>query len=266
MERGTGMDKHFVWSVEQGIGRLSFNRPGQANTFCVASREDMCEAIAAMQDPGVRVVLITGNGKFFCAGGDIGEFLGHRDNPVPVIDELMQFSHRLIQQLAALPVPVISVVNGPLSGAGIAYALCADFVLASDAAKLRGGYCALGLTPDLGSSYYVARRAGVAKAKEIFMLNRTLSAQDCLGLGLFDHVHPAGLLAEQADALARELAAGPTAAFGRVKALCDQAQFQDLLSHLDMEHVAMLRSARGVDFQEGMAAFSERRSPHFAGR
>ncbi len=183
-----------------------------------------------------------------------------------LVDELIDYLSRLLRQLASLPVPVISVINGPVSGAGIGFALCADFVLASDAAKLRGGYCALGLTPDLGSSYFLTRRVGAARAKEIFMLNRALSAQACLDLGIVDHVYPAAQLNEAAITLARELANGPTAAYARVKALCNQAASHDLYTHLDAEHVLMLQSARSADFQEGLAAFAGQRAPHFAGR
>jgi 2-(1,2-epoxy-1,2-dihydrophenyl)acetyl-CoA isomerase len=152
-----------------------------------------------------------------------------------------------------------------LGGAGIAFALCADFVLASDLIKLRGGYCGIGLSPDMGASYYLTRRVGAAKAKEIFMLNRVLSPDDCLRLGIVDHVYAADQLAFAVDSLARQLAIGPTSSFGRVKALCEKALSLDLKSHLNLEHDLMVQSANSADCAEGVAAFTERRSPKFTG-
>lgn len=259
------MEKQILWSVNQGIGRLTFNRPEQANSIGLASLSDMAEGINRMAEPDVRVVVITGRGKFFNTGGDIGEFLENQGRLVQLLDEILQSLHPMIHKLATLPIPVISAVNGPLGGGGIAYALCADFVLASDSVKLRGGYCGIALSPDLGASYYLTRRVGAAKAKEIFMLNRALSADDCLRLGIVDQVHPADQLTSAVDSLALELASGPTPSYGRVKVLCDKAFCHDLKSHLDLEHALMVHSAKSADCKEGIAAFIERRAPNFIG-
>ena len=259
------MEKMILWGVDQGIGRLTFNRPEHANSLGLASRADMLEGIKRMTEPDVRVVVITGKGKFFNAGGDISEFLANQGKLDQLIDEILQFAHPVFYTLATLPVPVISAVNGPLGGAGIGFALCADFVLASDTAKLRGGYCGIALSPDMGSSYYLTRRVGAAKAKEIFMLNRALSAQECLRLGIVDQVHPAVKLAAAVDGLAQDLANGPTASFGRVKQLCDSAYLHDLKLHLDLEHQLLILSARSTDCKEGIASFIERRVPKFSG-
>lgn len=259
------MEKQILWSVNQGIGRLTFNRPEQANSIGLASCADMIEGINRMAEPDVRVVVITGRGKFFNTGGDIGEFLENQGRLDQLVDEILQFEVPAIHKLATLPIPVISAVNGPLGGAGIAYALCADFVLASDSVKLRGGYCGIALSPDLGASYFLTHRVGAAKAKEIFMLNRALSADDCLRLGIVDQVHPADQLISAVDSLALELASGPTPSYGRVKILCDKAFCHDLKSHLDLEHALMVQSAKSADCKEGIAAFIERRAPNFIG-
>lgn len=261
----THMEKTILCSVREGIGRLTFNRPEHANSLGLASRNDMIEGIARMDEPDVRVVVITGNGKFFNAGGDISEFQENLGRLDQLVDEILRSFHPAMHQLASLPIPVISAVNGPLGGAGIGCALCADLVLASDTVKLRGGYCGIALSPDMGSSYYLTRRVGAAKAKEIFMLNRALSADDCLRLGIVDQVHPAGQLAAAVDSLAKELANGPTSSYGRVKQLCDSAFSHDLKAHLDLEHRLLIQSAKSAECGEGIAAFLERRAPKFAG-
>lgn len=259
------MEKTVRWSVEHGMGRLAFNRPQQANAFGLVSRDDLTEAVARMQGADLRVLIITGEGPFFNAGGDIGEFIAHRDAVDQQIEKVLAFSEPLIQALAHLPYPVVSVVNGPLGGAGIAFALCADLVLAVDTAKLRGGYCGLGLTPDLGASYFLSRRVGAARAAQVFIRNQTVSAADCLAWGIFDEVHPAAQLVFVAEQRARELARGPTAAFARVKALCQQAPQNTLEQQLALEHKYMLESAVSADFQEGLTAFLDKRTPQFQG-
>jgi 2-(1,2-epoxy-1,2-dihydrophenyl)acetyl-CoA isomerase len=182
-----------------------------------------------------------------------------------LVDEILQFAHPVFHTLATLPVPVISAVNGPLGGAGIGFALCADFVLASDTVKLRGGYCGIALSPDMGASYFLTRRVGAAKAKEIFMLNRALSADDCLRLGIVDQLHPQDQLTAAVDGLAQELASGPTSSYGRVKELCDSAYSHDLKTHLDREHQLLIQSARSADCKEGIASFIDGRVPKFIG-
>ena len=172
------MGKPILWSVSAGVGRFTFNRPDQANSMCLAVRNDMLEGIQRMTEPDVRVLVVSGNGKFFNTGGDITEFRGNLEQLDRGIDEVLKFMHPALYKLANLPIPVISAINGPLAGAGIGFALCADFVLASDAVKLRGGFCGIGLSPDMASSFFLTRRIGAAKAKQIFMLNRSLSAQE----------------------------------------------------------------------------------------
>ncbi|MCY1415848.1 1,2-epoxyphenylacetyl-CoA isomerase [compost metagenome] len=144
-------------------------------------------------------------------------------------------------------------------------ACCADFILASHTARVRAGYSAIGLTPDIGASWHVARRIGATRAKHLFLLNQTLDAEQCLAMGLFDQLHGPQSLAEAAQQLAQTLATGATQAFARIKRLCDQADSQHIASHLELECSALLASTHSHDAREGVQAFIDKRSPSFIG-
>lgn len=156
-------------------------------------------------------------------------------------------------------------MNGPLGGAGIGLALCADFVLAAESVKLRTGYAAIGLSPDLGASYFLARRVGAVRAQQWFMLSETIDAQRCLAHGVVDALHPDAELAGAAENLALRLAQAATASLAGIKALCSGLPARDLQAHLSLEHQLLTARASGADAQEGVRAFVERRAPRFTG-
>ena len=251
------------WEERAGVGHIVLDRPERANALCLSLARQLVTAIERAGKADVGAVLLSAQGKQFCAGGDINEFVAHRDELDALIVAMLDIVHPAIHRLATLPVPVVSAVQGPVGGAGIAVALCADIVLASSAMKLRGGYSAIGLSPDLGASYYLARRAGAARAKFILMTNRPVSAEECLRLGLVDEVHAPDALMPAAQALAEQLAAGATGSLGGIKRLCDAAAHHELRAHLDAEREALLRCARSADGREGVLAFVEKRAPEF---
>ncbi|VTU21595.1 1,2-epoxyphenylacetyl-CoA isomerase [Variovorax sp. SRS16] len=253
-----------LWHVEDSVGHIVLNRPEAANALNSAYGDALCEAIAQAARADVGAILLSANGKQFCAGGDIHEFAERRDDIDALIKTMLDALHPAIHTLATLPVPVISAVQGPVGGAGISVALCADLVLASPAMKLRGGYSAIGLSPDLGASYYLVRRAGAARAKNILMTNRPLSAEQCLAWGLVDEIHAQDSLLPAARALAQQLARGATASLGGIKRLCDGAHEHDLRTHLQLEREALLRCALSADGREGVKAFVEKRAPEFS--
>jgi len=252
-----------LWRVADGVGHIVLNRPDGANAISTPFAEALAAAIAQAASADIGAVLLSATGKQFCAGGDINEFVARRADFDALVGFLLDILHPAIERLATLPVPVVSAVQGPIGGAGISLALCADIVLATPAMKLRGGYSAIGLSPDLGASYYLTRRAGAARAKSILMTNRPLGAEDCLRLGLVDELHPPEQLVPAAQALATELARGATGALGGIKRLCDNAPALDLHTHLAREREALLRCARSADGREGVAAFVARRPPQF---
>ncbi|HYF61069.1 MAG TPA: enoyl-CoA hydratase-related protein [Burkholderiaceae bacterium] len=257
------------WHVADGVGHFVLNRPEAANAIDVPTARAFAAAVDAAVDAaasaGIGAVLLSSTGNQFCAGGDIQAFVRRRDDLDRLIAEIIEWIHPAILKLASLPVPVIGAVHASVAGAGIGVALCADVVLASTAMKLRGGYSAIGLSPDAGTSYFLSRRAGAARAKYLLMTNRTIGADECLRLGLVDEVHPPEALPSAAADLAASLARGATGALGRVKRLCDDAARLDLGEHLDRERQALLDGARSEDGREGIAAFVEKRAPRFSG-
>ncbi|WP_298431204.1 enoyl-CoA hydratase-related protein [Ottowia sp.] len=257
-----------LWKTDGRVGHIALNRPQAGNAVdltlakaLAAAVDEASQAVAAGQ---VGALLLTAHGKQFCVGGDIQSFIARRDDLPALVDEILCWIHPAVHRLATSPVPVISVVQGALGGAGIALALCADFVLASDAIKLRGGYSAIGLSPDVGASYFVAQRAGAAVARRIFMRNQSISAQECLQLGLVDELHTPQELLPAAVRLAQQLAAGATGSLAAVKQLCNSAMRNDLHAHLQLEHNTLLARAGSADSREGIQAFMAKRAPNFS--
>lgn len=252
-----------LWRVERGVAHITLNRPQAANALDSAFARELGAAIEAVAQADIGAVLLSSTGKQFCAGGDIQEFVARRADLDGLVRELLDILHPAMHRLVTLPVPVVSAVHAPVGGAGIALALCADIVLASPAMKLRGGYSAIGLSPDLGAAFHLARRAGAAKAKYILMTNKAISAEECLRLGLVDELHPGEALPSAAAALAADLAQGATGSLGGIKRLCDAVAASDLAAHLNRERAALLRCAASADGREGVAAFIEKRAPRF---
>jgi len=255
-----------AWGVKDGIGRIVLDRPDKANAITLAMSRALLLATDEVLAEGPRVLLITGRGPRFCAGGDLSEVCGSLPRLDDRIEELIPNLHPAIRRLIEAPLPVITALNGAVGGAGIGLALCGDFVLGAASMKFRTGYSAIGLTPDVGASYLLARRVGSVRAKQLFMLNDQLDAQRCRELGIVDQLFPDEQLEAAATALAMRFAAAATGALGRVKALCDGVSERSLSDHLDAERDLLLEVARGVDALEGIRAFTEKRIPTFIGR
>lgn len=247
-----------------GFALMTLNRPERANVLDLETAAALIAAIDVVaDDPSVRALLIRARGRHFCAGGDIGDFVAALPDLGALLDRHIPPIHRAIHRLASLPIPVVSALNGPIGGGGIGLALSADIVLAAESMKLRGGYSAIGLTPDAGSSWLLARRVGAARAKEIFFTNELLSAQQCLALGVVSRVHPDDQLEARARDLVASLARSATASLARIKVLVDGAAERSLEAHLELEHRFMVESGNSADAIEGVTAFAQKRSPEF---
>ena len=261
------MSAHVLLEHDQGLAVITLNQPDRANVLDLPTSAALIDAVGRVAaDESVRAVLLRARGRQFCAGGDITDFGRAGDELAAMLDRHIPALHRAIHTLATLPVPVVSALNGPIGGGGIGLALCADIVVAAASMKLRGGYSAIGLTPDVGSSWLLARRVGQARAKEIFFTNETLDARECLTLGVVSRVVPDAELAETALALARKLARGATGSLRRIKHLVDGAHAASLEQQLALEHRYMVESGSSADAREGVAAFVERREPRFGGK
>lgn len=246
------------------VAAIVLNRPEQSNAMDPEASKALIDCIDEVAaDTSVRAVLLRANGKHFCTGGSIA-FFDQAGAELPrMLEQFIGPLHAAIHKLATLPVPVVSAVNGPVGGGGIGLALCADIVLAAGSMKLRGGYSAIGLTPDAGASWLLARRAGAARAKQIFFTNAPLSAQQCLAFGIVDEVVADEELAARAAGLARTLAQGATGALAHIKRLVDGAHERSLGAQLDMENRFMVDAAAATHAAEGIAAFREKRVPRF---
>ncbi len=250
--------------IDAGLAVITFNNPERANVLDQAMAQAFAAAVTRIAgDKSVRTLLITAAGRQFCAGGDITVFADTSRPLSDILQELLDPVHEAMKMLTLLEIPIVCAINGAVGGGGIGFALCGDIVLAAESMKLRGGYSAIGLTPDVGGSWFVTRRAGAAKAKEVFLTNRAFPAAECLAIGLVDAVHPDAHLHEAAMKLARQLAQGPSQAQGRIKALVNAAHHHSLHQHFDLERENMLASGNTEDGKEGIRAFIEKRPAKF---
>jgi 2-(1,2-epoxy-1,2-dihydrophenyl)acetyl-CoA isomerase len=255
--------------LDGAVALITLNRPEAHNVLDVHTGAALIavveDVVPRVRDGSVRAVLLRGSGRSFCAGGDISGFVGSTEQRTAVLRRMIPPLHDALRTLAELPVPVVSAVNGAVGGGGIGLALCADLVLAAQSMVLRGGYTGIGLSPDVGSSWFVTRRVGPARAKRIFFCNEKIDAATCLQWGLVSELVPDAELDTRARTLAHSLAAGAVRATGRTKALIDGALDRSLAEHMALEAQGMVDSGADPESGEGVAAFLERRAPRFGG-
>lgn len=255
-----------ISTIEDGVGIVTLNRPDTRN----AINREMASAWAreigrVVEHLGVRAIVLRAAGPAFSVGGDLA-FFGEHLGPAlaPLLGEVIDHLNAAAQHLRDSEKPVISAVQGALAGGGVGMALCADVVIGSSSLKLRGGYAAIGLSPDAGASCFLGERVGDARACALFMTNRTVGADECAALGIVDRLVPTDdALRREASDLARQLAQMSGSSIRTIKSLCKPLRGASLAARLQAERDGMLRSARHEDAAEGIGAFTTKRKPLF---
>lgn len=249
------------------VATLTLNRPEAFNAVDLELGEDLLAAVSQVHaDPTVRAVIITGAGKAFCSGGDLRYFQSQPEPRRDAFAVLTQRLHRLILDIRQMPKPVVAAINGAAGGAGVSLAMACDLRLAADTARFKQAYTSVGLTPDGGWSLLVARQIGYARAAEMVLLDPVLDAQQALSMGLVNRVVAVENLAQEAAHVAARLAAGPTEALARAKALLSRSLLSGLEEQLELEREGIMAASETQDFAEGLEAFFSKRAPQFKGR
>jgi 2-(1,2-epoxy-1,2-dihydrophenyl)acetyl-CoA isomerase len=253
--------------VGAGIARLTLNRPEAANSIDLTLGRALATVTGELiHRHDVRAVLLTGAGQRFCGGGDVRSFADAGDELADRLAEIVAELHVAIRNLVALQAPVVAAVQGSAAGAGLSLALSADLAIVAESAKLVMAYTGVGLTPDGGSTWWLERAVGRARALELVLTNRVLTAHEALDWGLVARVVPDDELTSEARAIVGRLAAGPTRAYGGAKRLLAAAPRATLAEQLDAEEASLVSAGGSHDGREGVAAFIQKRPPVFDGR
>ena len=250
-------------SRDGAVLTITLNRPDVLNALNRAMHDGLSAALKDARDPEVRAVVVTGAGRGFCVGQDLKEF---SEASGEIADRLRGSYHPNIRALRALEKPVIASVNGPAAGAGLSLAAACDLRIASDSATFVPAFINIGLVPDSGGTFFIARLLGSARAFEWMTSGRPLAAAEAHGWGLVSEVVEADSLAERTAELAASLAVMPTRAIGMTKRLFAAAPTNTLEEQLELEAQLQSAATQSEDFREGVAAFLEKREPDFKGR
>jgi len=250
---------------QDGIATVSLNRPEKLNALTdemYLQLSDIFTGLAA--DDAVRVVVVTGKGRGFCSGGDVGGML--KSDMVEGRKRLQQRHHRMIQSIAGLEKPVIAAVRGPVTGIGFSIALACDLIIASETARFSQVFKNIGLIPDGGSIFFLTQYLGIARAKELVFTARMLPAAEAHEWGLVMRVTPDAELESAALTLANDLAGSATYALGLAKQMFRSMYVPTLEMLLDTESLSQSIARLTHDHREGVTAFRDKRKPKFTGR
>lgn len=253
--------------VDHGVAEITLTRAESANAIDLVAAEELAEAsLMCDQDPAIRAVLIRADGRIFCAGGDVASFRNSGDDVPGLLKRITHHLHAAVSRFARMDAPVVAAVGGTVAGAGISLAAACDLVIAADNARFTLAYTRIGLSPDGSSTWYLPRRIGLGRTRDLMLRNRMFGAVEALAWGLVEEVVPADALDARAREVARELAQGPTLAYGTAKRLLLDTFDRGLETQMEMEAHGISAMARTEDGREGLSAFFAKRPAVFRGR
>ncbi len=258
-----------LYEMSDGIGRLTLNRPERLNSFTVAMHAEVRELLERLtREPVLRVLILSGAGRGFCAGQDLSDRAVRTSGEAPVdLGESIEQRYKpLVLALRGLPVPVIAAVNGVAAGAGANIALACDLVIAARSATFIQSFIKIGLVPDCGGTWFLPRLVGEARARGLALLGEKLSAEQAEDWGLIWRCVEDAELGSVVEGVARQLAASPPLGLTRTKQALQGAGGRSLPEQLDIERDFQRELGYTSDFAEGVAAFMQKRSPRFTGR
>jgi 2-(1,2-epoxy-1,2-dihydrophenyl)acetyl-CoA isomerase len=263
------MERVLLESVEDGVLTLTMNRPDRLNALTGEMLQGLHDRITrAAADPAIGVIVLTGAGRGFCAGGDV-KAMADRAERADTYDDRVQGLRRRMDAARLLhdtAKPTIAMLRGPVAGAGLSLALACDMRIASDTAKLTTAFAKVALSGDFGGSWFLTRLVGPSKARELYLTSPILSAPEALALGLVNRVVADAELEAETRRLASSLARGPRVTLGYIKQNMNLAEHAGLGEVMDAEALRHTRCAQTEDHREAAAAFVEKRAPVFKGR
>lgn len=252
------------FSIDNRLARIAFNRPDAANGLNLEMATELADAARICDnDESIKAVVLTGNGRFFCAGGDVKAMLASDEGAGAGVARIADQLHKALSIFARMAAPVICAVNGTAAGAGFSVAVTGDIVLAAESAKFTMAYTKIGLSPDGSSSYYLPRLIGVRRTQELMLTNRVLSAQEALDWGLITKVVADDVLEDEVARMAQIFLDGSKASNAAVKSLLLQSFSNDLETQMELESRAIAACGRGADGREGVSSFIEKRAAKF---
>ena len=256
-----------IFDIRGSVAHITLNRPEAANSINAEMASDLMHAaIRCSEEPEIRAVVITGTGSTFCSGGDLKSFAAQGENLSYHFKEMTTYLHAAISRLTRTAPPVVAAVNGSAAGAGMSLVCACDIVMAAESARFTMAYTRVGLTPDGSSTYFLPRIVGLRRALELTLTNRVLSAQEALEWGIVTRVVPDAEVLAQVQAIAVQLAAGPTKALGASKRLLHSGCSETLETQMEHESQTIASMAHTTDTSEGIAAFLEKRAAKYRGQ
>lgn len=256
---------NILFEIQSGVARITLNRPDKLNSFNRAMSLELISALEQAEgDDSVRAILLTGAGRGFCAGQDLSEAVG--DDAYEIEDIIEKQYNPIVKLLRGIEKPIVCAVNGVAAGAGANIAFACDITIASSEAKFIQSFAAIGLIPDTGGTFYLPRMVGMQNAAALMMTGDRVTADKAKELGLIYDIAPAEKLMENTTNLAQKLALMPTKGIGLTKRALNESMSNNFDEQLHLEQKLQKEASESYDYNEGVSAFLEKRTPNFKGK